>query len=615
MPPLIPRPLSLTAGEGELVLTRATTVGCHPAVVTADDGQAVVNDHAGAATTTATTTTATAATTTVGAATATDTTGDATATDTTSAATDTTSAATATTGGGDPVEQLGGVLAWLQQALRPATGLPLRESGQATITLGLAGNLGPEAYRLTVTPVGAVVLGGTAAGVFYGCQALLQLLPPAVHRRSPVAGQHWAIPAVEISDEPRFAWRGAMLDVARHFMPKHDVLRFIDLMALHRLNTLHWHLTDDQGWRLEIRRYPRLTEVGAWRRESQVGATRDAPGDGRPHGGFYTQDDVREIVAYAAQRFVTIVPEIESPGHVQAALAAYPQLGVGKEPLDVYTRWGINRNVLNAEESTVIFFQNVLDEVLALFPSRWIGVGGDECPRDQWRDDPRTRERMIELGLTGEEQIQAWFIHRLDEHLTAAGRRLFGWDEILEGDLAPGTTIASWRGMTGAVAAARRGYDVVACPDDRVYLDYRQSESPDEPIPVSIPLTVADVYAFDPVPDGLTPDEARHILGGQANIWTEHADSPRTVDYLAFPRLCAVAEALWSPAGGDYEEFFRRLRHHLARLDALGVEYRHAGGPLPWQRRPGVPGRPDTRQQRAAHIARLVENIAPQEVS
>ncbi|HEX5201490.1 beta-N-acetylhexosaminidase [Paractinoplanes rhizophilus] len=506
---------------------------------------------------------------------------------------------------------LGGVLAWLRQALRPATGLPLNEAAEpGGIALELAGDLGPEAYRMRVTPERATIAGGSPAGVFYGCQALLQLLPPAVYRRALVAGQRWAVPAVDVRDEPRFAWRGAMLDVARHFMPKHDVLRFLDLMALHRLNTLHWHLTDDQGWRLEIKRYPLLTEVGAGRRESQVGATRDAPGDGRPHGGFYTQDDVREIVAYAAERFITVVPEIESPGHVQAALAAYPRLGVTGRPLEVWTRWGINPNVLNAEESTVGFFRDVLDEVIELFPARWIGVGGDECPRDQWRNDPRTTERMAELGLTSAEQLQSWFIGRLDEHLTAAGRRLFGWDEILEGELAPGTTILSWRGLTGAIAAARRGYDVVSCPDDHVYLDYRQSESPDEPIPVAIALTVADAYAFDPVPAELSPAEARHILGGQANIWTEHADSPRAVDYLAFPRLCAVAEALWSPAGGDYRDFARRLTGHLDRLDVLGVEYRPADGPLPWQRRPGVPGRPDTRQQRAAHIARLVANIS-----
>ncbi|MFG1923156.1 beta-N-acetylhexosaminidase [Cryptosporangium sp. NPDC048952] len=500
---------------------------------------------------------------------------------------------------------LAGVLAWLQGALRPATGLPFATAEAATIQLSLADELEPEAYQLSVGSH-VTICGGSPAGVFYGCQALLQLLPPAIYRRAPVSGQRWSLPAVQVDDAPRFGWRGVMLDVARHFLPKHDVLRFLDLMAAHRLNTLHWHLTDDQGWRCEIRRYPRLTEVGAWRRESQVGAGRDASGDGRPHGGYYTQDDVREIVAYAAERFITIVPEIESPGHVQAALAAYPSLGVTGQALEVWTRWGISRDVLNIEESTVDFFTGVLDEVLELFPSRYIGVGGDECPRDQWRADPRTRERMAELGT---DDPQSWFIRRLDDHLTAAGRRSFGWDELLEGSPGPGTAIASWRGSTGTVAAARRGHDVVACPDDLVYLDYRQSELPDEPIPVSIPLAVADVYAFDPVPAELTPDEARHVLGGQANVWTEHADSPRTIDYLVFPRLCAVAEALWSSAERDFPDFDRRLRHHLARLDALGVEYRHADGPRPWQRRPGIPGRPESREERAAHVAGLVANI------
>ncbi|MFD7057391.1 beta-N-acetylhexosaminidase [Streptomyces mirabilis] len=522
-------------------------------------------------------------------------------------------------------EELAGVLAWLQGALRPATGLPLRETSRGTtastttssrttapgtIALDLADRLGAEAFEVHVSASGATVLGGGPAGVFYGCQALLQSLPPSVYRRAPVPGRKWSIPACRISDEPRFAWRGLMLDVARHFMPKHDILRLIDLMAMHRLNTLHWHLTDDQGWRLEIRRHPRLTAVGAWRSESQVGAGRDAPGDGRPHGGFYTQDDVREIVAYAAQRFITIVPEIESPGHVQAALAAYPELGVTGQTLPVWTRWGVNSNILNAEESTVGFFTDVLDEVMELFPGRYIGIGGDECPKEQWRTDPRTRQRMAELGVDTEEELQAWFVGRLDRHLAAAGRRAFGWDEILEGDLAPTAAVASWRGTAGAVAAARRGHDVVVCPDDRVYLDYRQSELTDEPIPVSIALTVEDVYAFDPVPPELTPEQARHVLGGQANIWTEHADSPRGVDYLLFPRLCAAAEALWAPAERDFADFDRRLRHHLARLDALSVEYRHADGPLPWQQRPGVPGRPETRERRAAHIARLVAPIS-----
>lgn len=505
---------------------------------------------------------------------------------------------------------LAGVASWLQGALRPATGLPIATGAGGNVLLLMQPNLAAEGFELSVTTSGIRIAGGGQAGVFYGCQALLQMLPPEIYRQAPVAGIRWQVPAGTVRDAPRFSWRGVMLDVARHFVPKHEVFRFLDLMAMHRLNVLHLHLTDDQGWRLQIRRYPRLTEVGAWRRESQVGAGPGAPGDGRPHGGFYSQGDIREIVGYAAERFITVVPEIESPGHVQAALAGYPELGVSDEPLDVFTRWGINYNVLNMEESTVRFFTHILDEVMELFPSPYIGVGGDECPKDQWIMDPRTQERIRELGLADEEELQSWFIRRLDDHLTAGGRRLFGWDEILEGGAAPGATVASWRGMAGAIAAARSGHDVVSCPDDRAYLDYRQSESPNEPIPVSVVLTVRDVYDFDPVPVQLSDAEAVHVLGGQGNIWTEHMDSPRTVDYFAFPRLCALAETLWTADGRDFGDFERRLQVHLARLDALGVEYRHSTGPLPWQQRPGVPGRPESPEQRADHIAALVANIA-----
>ncbi|WP_269044666.1 beta-N-acetylhexosaminidase [Paenarthrobacter sp. Z7-10] len=510
----------------------------------------------------------------------------------------------------DAPAALRGVAAWLQGALRPATGLQIAAGVGGNVVLLTEPGLAAEGFELTVTPAEVRIAGGSAAGVFYGCQALLGLLPPAIHRRAPVAGIRWQIPTGTVHDAPRFGWRGVMLDVARHFLPKREVFRFLDLMAMHRLNMLHLHLTDDQGWRLEIRRYPRLTEIGAWRRETQVGAGPDAPGNGRPHGGFYSQDDIREIVAYAAERFITVVPEIESPGHVQAALAAYPQLGVSGGNLEVFTRWGINYNVLNMAETTVRFFTDVLNEVMDLFPSPYIGVGGDECPKDQWILDPRTQQRIAELGLADEEELQSWFIRRLNDHLRSAGRSLFGWDEILEGGGAPGATVASWRGTAGAVAAARSGCDVVSCPDDQAYLDYRQSDSPREPIPVSVVLTLRDVYHFDPVPAQLTAAEAEHVLGGQGNIWTEHMDSPRTVDYFAFPRLCALAEALWSAKGGDFEDFDRRLQLHLARLDALGVEYRRAAGPLPWQQRPGVPGRPETQDQRAAHIAALVANIA-----
>jgi len=504
--------------------------------------------------------------------------------------------------------------ALLQAVLRASTGLPLGDAtgaGDRVIALSVDLSMADDGYLLSVTPGGVRIVGGSTSGVGNGVQSFLQLLPPQVYRRAAVHGMRWAAPACEVADEPAFRWRGVMLDVARHFLPLHDVLRFVDLMAMHRLNVLHLHLTDDQGWRIQILRYPRLTEVGGWRRESQVGYGVDAPGDGRPHGGYYTQDDLRELVAYAAARGITVVPEIESPGHVQAAIAAYPELGVTDTQLEVGTRWGIIPNVLNAEERTVEFFTNVLDEVLDVFPSEFIGVGGDECVKDQWRADPRTQERMRELGVATEDELQSWFIRRLDAHLTARGRRLFGWDEILEGGLASGATVASWRGSTGAVAAARAGHDVVLCPDETVYLNYRQSEHPDEPIPLVVVITVRDVYEFDPVPAGLTEAEREHVLGGQANLWTEYIDSPRTLDYFAFPRLCALAEALWTAGERDYDAFAARLDAHLARLDALGVEYRHADGPRPWQTRPGIPGRIDTRAARAATVAALTANIAP----
>ena len=509
--------------------------------------------------------------------------------------------------------ELSSAATWLQGALRPATGFPLDTAPNGEIVLEWDPQLEPEGYTLEVTIRGVRIAGGGPAGVFYGCQSLLQLLPTAVYRKGRVLGEPWTVPVLEIKDAPRFRWRGVMLDVARHFMPKHDVMRFIDLMAMHRLNVLHLHLTDDQGWRVEIKRYPRLTEVGAWRRESQLGAASYSRGDSRPHGGFYTQDDLRELVAYATERCINIVPEIDMPGHTQAAIAAYPELGLDREdsePLGVWTRWGINDNVINLEDSTVEFFTDVLDEVMEIFPSPHIGVGGDECPKTGWRNDDSTQRRKAQLGLATEDELQAWFIRRLDDHLSRRGRKLFGWDEILEGGstepgpggetLSSGATVASWRGMSGAVTAARAGHDVVACPEGQVYLDYRQSDRAEEPIPVATVTTIADVYRFDPVPEELTPEEARHVLGGQGNIWTEHMDSPRTVDYFAFPRLCALAETLWLDGERDYDEFADRLDHHRQRLDALGVEYRHSSGPLPWQQRPGVTGRPVTPPTRSS---------------
>ncbi|MBS1698433.1 MAG: beta-N-acetylhexosaminidase [Actinobacteria bacterium] len=505
----------------------------------------------------------------------------------------------------------------LQDALRAGLGLTLApetdsaEQGASAVEFTVDTRLADEAYVLTVDEDGIRVAAAGVAGAHHAVQTLLQLLPARVHRRATTGdAAPVAVPAVRVEDAPQYRWRGLMLDVSRHFAPTAEVLRVIDQLAMHRLNVLHLHLTDDQGWRAEIRRYPRLTEIGAQRPSSQLGAGPGATQDGRPHGGFYTQDDLREIVGYAAARGITVVPEIELPGHVQAAIAAYPELGLVAEPLEPWTNWGINPHALNVEESTIAFFCNVLDEVIDIFPSAVIGIGGDECRKDEWRADARTQELMRERGLADEDELQSWFIARIDEHVRSRGRRLYGWDEILEGGRVVGATVASWRGTAGAVIAARRGSDVVMCPEDTVYLDYRQSDSPDEPIPTGLLTTVAHVRAFDPIPAELEPEHHARILGGQGNLWTEHVDSGRRRDYQLFPRLCALAEALWSGQDPDaVASFPDRLEGHLARLDAAGVEYRPASGPLPWQQVPGVPGKSYDRAERAAQIARLTANL------
>ncbi|MBE3013752.1 beta-N-acetylhexosaminidase [Microbispora sp. NEAU-D428] len=505
--------------------------------------------------------------------------------------------------------ELGEVAAWLRGELSPVTGgalLPGR-TGPGTITLALRGGMHPEGYLLTVGADEVRVEAGGAAGAFYAAQTLRQLLPAAAFRRA-ATGVPLSLPAVRVEDRPRFAWRGCLLDVARHFMTKADVLRFIDLLAMHKLNVLHLHLTDDQGWRIEIKRHPRLTEVGAWRRESQTGW--NGAMDGRPHGGYYTHDDIREIVAYAARRYITVVPEIDLPGHTQAAIAAYPELGNAGTPLEVRTTWGIGDNVLNVEDATIAFFKDVFDEVLELFPGPYVCVGGDECRKDQWKTSPAAQARIAELGLRDEDELQSWFIEQFDDYLTARGRRLVGWDEILEGGHVSGAIVASWRGDLAAVIAARAGHEVVTCPNTSVYFDYRQDEGPREPVPFGTVLTLADVYAFEPVPAGLRGDPAEaHVIGSQCAVWTELIDSNRQVDYMTFPRLCAFAETVWSPPERDFTEFHDRLQAHLPRLDAIGVEYRREDGPRPWQTRPGVPGRPEDPDEWRATVAGWTRNL------
>lgn len=505
----------------------------------------------------------------------------------------------------------GGTERWLRATLGAAFGLPLApgtvgaEEAAGTIELRIDPVLEPEGYRLTVVPDrGVRITGGSEAGVFWGAQTLRQLLGPEAFRRAPVGqGAARGIPATEIEDCPRFGWRGLMLDVARHFTPKDGVLRMLDLLAAHKLNVFHFHLTDDQGWRVEIKRYPRLTEVGAWRARTKYGHRASELWDETPHGGFYTQDDIREIVAYAAERHIRVVPEIDIPGHSQAAVSAYPELGntdvVDTSALSVWDTWGVNPNVLAPTDHTLRFFEGIFEELLDLFPadtSPFIHVGGDECPKDQWRQSPTAQARIAELGLKDEDELQSWFIRHFDRWLTDRGRRLIGWDEILEGGIAEGAAVSSWQGYAGGIAAAEAGHDVVMCPLQQVYLDYRQDAGPDEPMPIGYVRTLEDVYRFEPVPPGLSEEAAGHVLGTQVNVWTEVMQNRQRVDYQVFPRLAAFAEVAWSrlPAPGerDFAGFERRMETHYARLDALGVDYRPPTGPLPWQRRPGVLGRP-----------------------
>ncbi|MCZ7459997.1 beta-N-acetylhexosaminidase [Streptomyces sp. WMMC940] len=509
------------------------------------------------------------------------------------------------------------VAGWLRATVGAATGHPFPpHTGSGNRVLlrvvpWLAEELGsPEAYRFTADGLVVAIDGASEAGVFWGAQTFRQLLGPDAFRRAPVTGRReWEVPAVTIHDAPRFRWRGLMLDVARHFRPKEDVLRMLDLLAAHKLNTFHFHLTDDQGWRIEIRRRPRLTGVGAWRSRTKWGHRASALWDETPHGGYYSQDDIREIVAYAAERHITVVPEIDVPGHSQAAVAAYPELGntdvVDTTALSVWDSWGVSPNVLAPTETTLRFYEGVFEEVLELFPasvSPFVHIGGDECPRDQWQASPAARARMAELGLAGEDELQSWFVRHFDRWLADRGRRLVGWDEILEGGtaergLTPGAVVSSWRGYAGGIAAAHAGHDVVMCPEQQVYLDHRQAAGEDEPMPIGYVRTLEDVFRFEPVPPELagTPGTAR-VLGAQANVWTEVMQDRSRVDYQVFPRLAAFAEVVWSdlpvPADRDFADFERRMSVHYARLDALGVDYRPPGGPLPWQTRPGVLGRP-----------------------
>jgi len=481
------------------------------------------------------------------------------------------------------------VATMLQGLLQPATGWRLgleevsgNDVGENTILLTTAGadaTLGGEGYELEVSGRSMVIRAPHPAGLFYGVQTLRQLLPPEIEAGTVQAGMAWSVPAVLIRDLPRFKWRGSMLDVSRYFYPVEFIKRFIDLMALHKMNVFHWHLVDDQGWRIEIKKYPRLTAIGSQRESTPVVGDRNKA-DGRPYGGFYTQEQISEVVAYAAGRFVTVVPEIEMPGHSMAALASYPELGCTGGPYKVRTFWGIEDEVYCAgNEKVYAFVEDILDEVLKLFPGEFVHIGGDECPKTRWKACPQCQAMISKLGLADEHELQSHFVRHMETFLNSRGRRLIGWDEILEGGLAPNAAVMSWRGMEGGIQAAREKHEVVMTPMSHCYLDFYQSADPkSEPEAIGNCLPLEQVYTFEPVPAALTPEEGKYVLGAQCNVWTEYMPTPRQVEYMTYPRASALSEIMWSPAAPrDFTEFKTRLSSLLLRLKQLNVNYRDPG--------------------------------------
>ena len=454
---------------------------------------------------------------------------------------------------------------FLASYVKAQTGIELQvqagEGGKGGIVLqlGLA-NDNPEAYQLKVDASQVVISSPSEAGVFYGIQTLRKAVDVA-------EGSNVELPAVEINDQPRFGYRGMMLDVGRHFFSMDEIKTYIDMMALHNINRFHWHLSEDQGWRIEIKKYPKLTEIGSMRKETVIGHN-SGKYDGKPYGGFYTQEQAKEIVAYAAERYITVIPEIDLPGHMQAALAAYPELGCTGGPYEVWTQWGVSDNVLCAgNDQTIQFIKDVLAEIVEIFPSEYIHVGGDECPKVKWSTCPKCQARIKALGLksdnkhTKEERLQSYVIHEAEEFLNSKGRKMIGWDETLEGGLAPNATVMSWRGEAGGIEAAKQHHDVVMTPNTYLYFDYYQSKDTEtEPMAIGGYLPIERVYSYEPMPKSLSPEEQKYIVGVQANLWTEYIPDFKQVQYMVLPRMAALSESQWcAPEKKNYEAFLQRV--------------------------------------------------------
>jgi len=433
------------------------------------------------------------------------------------------------------------------------------------IELDPAWTKGDEAYELTIEPKGVTVKAGSERGAFYGLVSMLQLLPPEIESPKLADDVCWTMPCVQINDSPRFVWRGMHLDVCRHFVPVEFIKKQLDVMALFKMNTFHWHLTEDQGWRIEIKKYPKLTELGSKRIE----------GDGSVYGGFYTQDEVREVVAYAAERFINVVPEIELPGHSLAALVGYPELSCTGGPFKVRNIWGVEPDIYCAGKEEVFhFLEDIIDEVVPLFPYEYFHIGGDESPKDRWEKCADCQKRMRDEGLKDEHELQSYFVQRIEKVLLRHGKKMIGWDEILEGGLAPSATVMSWRGEQGGIEAARQGHDVIMTPGNWVYLDHYQGDSRVEPVSIGGYTTLEESYGYDPVPKDLELEKTKHILGTQGNVWTEYMYTPDLIEYRIYPRIIALAEVGWTEkANKDYNSFLERMDNQFVRLDEHDINY------------------------------------------
>ena len=470
------------------------------------------------------------------------------------------------------VNQLNGVSEYFESYLKETFQFELsQEKSAKKIVFKIDKSItNEEGYALEIRKNKISISSRNAKGAFYAVQSLLQLLPIKTTSKS------IAIQCLEIKDAPRFSYRGMHLDVARHFFSVAFIKKYINLMAMLKMNTFHWHLTEDQGWRIEIKKYPKLQEIAAFRNETLIGHYSEQPHkfNGKKYGGFYTQEEIKDIVKYASERQITIIPEIEMPGHSQAAIAAYPELGCTGEQFEVATKWGVFEEIYCPKESTFKFLEDVIDEVVALFPGKYIHIGGDEAPKTRWKECTHCQKRIKKEGLKDEHELQNYFITRMEKYINSKGKQIIGWDEILEGGLAPNATVMSWRGTKGAAQAAKEKHDVILTPGSHCYFDHYQSDNQNEPLAIGGFLPLEKVYHFNPIPKEFTKEESTYVLGAQGNVWTEYIKTPEKVEYMAFPRAIALAEVVWSSQENkNYTDFIKRLEFYQKRLDKLNVNY------------------------------------------